>query len=167
MAGRTRDEPPRRVAGEVAAVSLAFITNSIHAERGTWHDERPANHSALWTEADDAKLTLLWPDHSRTRKQVAAEMGRTFASCILRANYLSLKRRAPKKRVRVKKPPGPVPAEDTAGRAAAERQAETIRAWHAYRGLPVEVAVVYVPGPSGYRGGWSAVIQTTVEIPKS
>lgn len=113
-------------------------------------------HCAPWTSRERARFRYLWTQTVVPKAQIAAEMGRTKTACSAQAQYMVIKRPAIG---RQRKEPARI---SQVGRAVAERQAETIRAYWISIGQPKAVEVVYVSLGKDRGGAWSAVIAEPV-----
>lgn len=113
-------------------------------------------HCAPWTARQLARFRHLWTQTVLPRAQIAAEMGRTGNACSAQAQNMVIKR---PKIGRQRKEPARI---SQVGRAVAERQAETIRAYWISIGQPKAVEVVYVSLGKDRGGAWSAVIAEPV-----
>lgn len=116
-------------------------------------------HCAPWTSRERARFRYLWTQTVVPRAQIAAEMGRTKTACSAQAQYMVIKRPALPAKERKRKEPARI---SNAGRATAERQAETIRAYWVSIGHPRTVDVVYVSLGKDKGGAWSAVVAEPV-----
>lgn len=147
---------PARAAGESypSAQNLAPGSNA-----GGFFGLEHNRHCAPWTARQLARFRHLWTQTVLPRAEIAAEMGRTENACSAQAQNMVIKRPRHAAIGRQRKEPVRI---SQVGRAVAERQAETIRAYWISIGQPKTVEVVYVDLGKDRGGAWSAVIAEPV-----
>lgn len=114
-----------------------------------------------WTDNEDTTLRDLYPDPKNTKAAISKALGRSVDSIDKRAKRLGIVRPPlHPARVGVVAPS----SEGSEGRAAAQENAERIRAYYARQGRAVTVDIQWVSGGRGQNGTWSARIVTPIAL---